>query len=208
MNTRSVVLLTLLLCGCGNEEMQDLRDFVANAGADMRGKIEPPPEIKPYEAFSYDNVDALPDPFRPRKSEMKNARAGMNQPDFDRPREELEEFPLDTIKMVGFLYRSNLPHAVIRPSDGKLRRIRVGNYLGQNFGKVVSITEAEVKIKEMVQDSAGDWSERESVLQLIEIGVVMNYLNKVVFKVLAAPAFCWRFLFPMRLQRKPIRSRP
>lgn len=168
MNKSHVVLLTLLLSACGSGDMQDLRDFVANSGADMRGKVEPPPEIKPYETFSYDNATALPDPFKPRKSEIRNARAGSNQPDFDRPREEMEEFPLDTMKMVGFLYRNNLPHAVIRPSDGKLRRIRVGNYLGQNFGKVISISETEVKIKEMVQDSAGDWSERESALQLIE----------------------------------------
>lgn len=169
MKRAFAMLVTMLLVGCGGEEFQDLRDFVANAGADMRGKVEPPPEIKPYEPFTYDNSASIPDPFKPRKPDMKNAgRAGSNQPDFDRPKEELEEFPLDSMKMVGYLQQANVAYAIIRSSDNKLRRVKTGNYLGQNFGKIVSITETEVRIKEMVQDSAGDWSERESSLQLVE----------------------------------------
>lgn len=163
-----VVLLALLLGACGGEEFQDLRDFVENSGKDMRGKVEPPPEIKPYEPFAYNNDAGLPDPFKPRKTDVKSARAGQNLPDFDRPKEELEEFPLDSMRMVGYLYQKGVAYAVIRTSDGKLRRVREGNYLGQNFGKIVSISEAEIRIKEMVQDSAGDWSERETTLQLIE----------------------------------------
>lgn len=164
-----VILAALLLAGCGGEEFQDLRDFVRNSGADMRGKVDPPPEIKPYEPFNYDNSTGLSDPFKPRKQEMKNAgRPGLNQPDLERRKEELEEFPLEGIKMVGFLQRANVEHAVVRSPDGKLHRIKAGNYLGLNFGRVTAITDTEVKIKEMVQDSTGDWSERESILQLVE----------------------------------------
>ncbi len=164
----SALLLVFLLAGCGGEEYQDLRDFVQNAGADMRGKVEPPPDIKPYEPFTYENSTALPDPFKPRKQDTRNAnRAGQNQPNLDRPREELEDYPLESLKVVGYLQQSKVGYALIRSTEGKIYSVKAGNYIGQNFGQIISITESEVKIKEMVQDSAGDWSERESNLQLL-----------------------------------------
>lgn len=164
-----VLLATLTLVGCGGEEFQDLKDFVRDSGADMRGKVAPPPEIKPYEPFSYDNSTAIPDPFKPRKADIRNAnRSGQNQPNMDRPKEELEEFPLESLKMVGYLQQANVGYGVIRATDGKLHRIKIGNYVGMNFGQVISVSDTEIKIKEMVQDSAGDWSERESSLQLVE----------------------------------------
>lgn len=163
------LLILALLTACGGEEFQDLRDFVKNSGADLRGKVEPPPEIKPYEPFNYDNSMALPDPFKPRKPELKGSgQPGLNQPDLERRREALEEFPLDSLKMVGFLYQGNVGHAIIRSPDGKLHRIKTGNYLGQNFGQVTAVTDTEVKIKETIQDSTGDWSERTGSLQLVE----------------------------------------
>lgn len=164
-----ILLISLTLVACGGEEFQDLRDFVKDAGADMRGKVEPPPDIKPYEPFTYENNTGLPDPFKPRKPDVRNvSRSGMNQPNLDRPKEELEDFPLESLKMVGYLFQKGVGHAVIRSSEGKIYRVKEKNYIGQNFGQISSISETEVKIKEMVQDSAGDWSERESTLQLIE----------------------------------------
>lgn len=167
--SHSILLASLILAGCGGEEFQDLRDFVKNAGADMRGKVEPPPEIKSYEPFTYDNDASLPDPFKPRKQDARNTgRTGQNQPNLNRPKEELEDFPLESLKMVGYLSQKGVGQAVIRSAEGKIYRVKVGNYIGLNFGQVTSVTETEVKIKEMVQDSVGDWSERESSLQLIE----------------------------------------
>lgn len=164
-----ILFSSLVLVGCGGEEFQDLRDFVKNAGADMRGKVEPPPEIKPYEPFSYDNATAIQDPFKPRKSDIKNSsHAGQNQPSLDRPKEELEEFPLESLKMVGYLQQANVAYAIIRSTNGKLHRVKVGNYVGMNFGQITAIGDTEIRIKEMVQDGAGDWSERESSLQLVE----------------------------------------
>jgi len=165
----SIFLALLLLAGCGGEEFQDLRDFVKNAGVDMRGKIEPPPDVMPYEPFTYDNDTNLPDPFKPRKADAKNAnRTGLNQPNLNRPKEELEDYPLESLKMVGYLFQKGVGHAVIRSAEGKVYVIKTGNYIGLNFGQVVSVTETEAKVKEMVQDSVGDWSERESSLQLAE----------------------------------------
>lgn len=165
----SLLLATLALVGCGGEEFQDLKDFVRDSGADMRGKVPPPPEVKPYEPFSYDNSTAIPDPFKPRKADARSAsRSGQNQPNMDRPKEELEDFPLESLRMVGYLQQANVGYGVIRSTDGKLHRIKAGNYVGMNFGQVISVSDTEIKIKEMVQDSAGDWSERESSLQLVE----------------------------------------
>ncbi len=170
MNISRLIFLTaLLLAGCGGEEFQDLRDFVKNAGADMRGKVAPPPDIKPYEPFSYDNDSNLPDPFKPRKQDARNSgHSGQNQPNLNRPKEELEDFPLESLKMVGYLSQKGVGQAVIRSAEGKIYRVKVGNYIGLNFGQVTSVTETEVKIKEMVQDSVGDWTERESSLELVE----------------------------------------
>jgi type IV pilus assembly protein PilP len=174
MRSAYLLLVTsLLLTACGGEEFQDLHDFVKNAGLDMRGKVDPPPEIKPYEPFNYDNSVGLPDPFKPRKSEIKGGgQPGLNQPDLGRHKEALEDFPLETLKMVGFLSQGKVGHVLIRSpgsaTESKLYRVKVGNYLGQNFGRITEITETEVKIKEMIQDSTGDWSERISTLQLVE----------------------------------------
>jgi type IV pilus assembly protein PilP len=162
-------LASILLAGCGGEEFQDLRDFVKNSGADMRGKIEPPPEVMPYEYFAYNNETNLPDPFKPRKPvSHSGGGTGINQPDFDRPKEALEEFPLESLKMVGYLYMNKVGYAVIRATDSKLYRVKAGNHIGTNFGLIEEVTDTEVKVKEMVQDSAGDWTERMSSLQLIE----------------------------------------
>jgi type IV pilus assembly protein PilP len=167
MRAIHLALLTLLLAGCGGEEFQDLRSFVKNAGADMRGKIPPPPEVKPYEPFAYNNDANLPDPFKPRKPDLHNI-TGNNQPDLNRPKEALEEFPLENLKMVGYLYQNKVGYAVIRAPDGKLHRVKAGNYIGMNFGLIKEVTDSGVTIKEMVQDSVGDWSERASSLQLLE----------------------------------------
>jgi len=163
-----LLLVSILLAGCGGEEFQDLRDFVKNSGADMRGKIPPPPEVKPYEPFVYDNEANLPDPFKPRKPDLRSGRGGINQPDLERPKEALEEFPLENLRMVGYLFQNKIGYAVIRAPDGKLHRVKAGNYIGLNFGLIKEVTEMEVIVKEVVQDSAGDWSDRVSSLQLLE----------------------------------------
>jgi len=163
-----LLLVSILLTGCGGEEFQDLRDFVKNSGADMRGKIPPPPEVKLYEPFVYDNEANLPDPFKPRKPDLRSGRGGINQPDLERPKEALEEFPLENLKMVGYLFQNKIGYAVIRAPDGKLHRIKAGHYIGLNFGLIKEVTETEVIVKEVVQDSAGDWSDRVSSLQLLE----------------------------------------
>ncbi|MDD5299196.1 MAG: pilus assembly protein PilP [Gallionella sp.] len=169
MKSIHLALVSLLLTGCGGGEFQDLRDFVKDSGKDLRGKIPPPPEVKPYEPFAYNNEVNLSDPFKPRKPVLASgSRTGGNQPDMDRPKEALEEFPLEGLRMVGYLYQKKVGYAVVRAPDGKLHRVKTGNYIGMNFGLIKEVTDTEVVIKEMVQDSTGDWSERISSLKLVE----------------------------------------
>lgn len=164
-----LALASVLLTGCGGEEFQDLRDFVKNSGADLRGKIPPPPNVKLYEPFTYANDTNLADPFKPRKPEASTTgKRGENEPDLNRPKEALEEFPLESLKMVGYVFKAKVGHAVVRGPDKKLYQVRVGNYIGMNFGLITKLTDTEIVIKEVVQDSTGDWSERISSLQLVE----------------------------------------
>jgi len=164
-----LALATLLLTACGGEEFQDLRDFVKNSGADMRGNIPPPPSVKVFEPFAYNNDTDVADPFKPRKAkDSAGSKRGENEPDLYRPREALEEFPLENLKMVGYVMKGKVGHAVVRAPDGKLHRVRTGNYMGMNFGLITKVSGTEILIKEVVQDSTGDWSDRDSSLQLVE----------------------------------------
>ncbi len=164
-----MTLVCALLAGCGGEEFQDLRDFVKNSGADMRGKIPPPPAIHLYEPFAYVNDTNLSDPFKQRKPELSaSGRRGENEPDMNRPKEALEEFPLENLKMVGYVYKAKVGYAVIRAPDKKLYQVKAGNYVGMNFGLIQKLSDSEITVKEVVQDSTGDWSERISSLQLVD----------------------------------------
>lgn len=159
------ILIVLGLTGCGGSGMEDLQSFVAETGKDMQGKIEPLPEVKVYEPFTYNAFD-LPDPFKPRK--LSTAGGGGMQPDLNRPKEPLEAFSLETLKMVGMVSRQGVIHAVIGTPDKAIYHVRKGNYIGQNFGLITHIGDSEVTLREIVQDSAGDWSERTSTLILQE----------------------------------------
>lgn len=162
-----MLCLPLLLTACSSGT-DDPREFVKNAGKDLRGKVAPLPEVKPYEPFTYQAMD-LPDPFKPRKLEPpKGSGGGGLAPDFNRPKEALENYPLESLKMVGTLSQGKVTYAIIKTPDNSLYRVKPGNHLGQNFGIITQVTENEVKLTEIVQDSGGDWIERPASLTLSE----------------------------------------
>ncbi len=165
MRRFTIFFAVLGLSACGGGDMDDLRQFVAETGKDMQGKIEPLPEVKIYEPFTYGAFD-LPDPFKPRK--LSSGGGGGMQPDLTRPKEPLEAFSLETLKMVGVLAKKGVMHAVIKTPENAIYHVRTGNYVGQNFGRITQIGDTEVTLREIVQDSAGDWSERTSSLMLQE----------------------------------------
>lgn len=171
MNVHKLILIgscTLVLAACGGEEHSDLRQFVKESDKIPVGRIPPLPEVKPYEPFAYNAYD-LTDPFKPRKIEPpKTAAKGGLQPDFNRPREALEAFALENLKMVGTLQQKQQVFALVKAPDSSLYRVTSGNYLGQNFGRIVGISETDIKLKEIVQDSGGNWEEKDQALLLQE----------------------------------------
>lgn len=160
------LLLAGLLGGCGEPEHEDLRVWMKDATRDLRGRIPPLPQVKPHEPVSYD-AEHLPDPFKSSKIAAETRRSASNQPDMTRPREPLEAMPLESLNYVGMLRKKSVTNAIIQ-TDGTLYRVRVGNYLGQNFGVITTIDENEVSLRELVADAAGDWVERTSTLRLQE----------------------------------------
>ncbi len=161
-----LTMLILGLTGCGGSGMEDLEKFVAEAGRDMQGKIEPLPQVRLYEPFAYNAFD-LPDPFKPRKLAIGGGGGGL-QPDLKRPKEPLEAFSLETLKMVGALEKKGVINAVIQTPDKAIYHVHKGNYVGQNFGMITQITASTVLLREIIQDSSGDWTERTSTLTLQE----------------------------------------
>jgi type IV pilus assembly protein PilP len=164
---RSLIVLVAAvaaLSGCGQESHQDLRQWMNEQGKNAKGKIDPLPQVRPYEPFAYNAFD-LPDPFKPRKIEPVKG-GGKLEPDLNRRKEPLEAYPLESLQMVGTLQRSKSNYALVRTNSKDVYQVRVGNYMGQNFGVITGISDNEIRLKELVQDSAGDWSERTSSLLL------------------------------------------
>jgi type IV pilus assembly protein PilP len=155
---------TLLLAACGGEQHADLDDWMKEQGKNAKGKLDPLPQIKPYDPFTY-NAFSLPDPFKPRKIEPTKGGSKL-APDFSRRKEPLEAFPLESLSMVGTLARNKTVYALIRTPEREVYQVRTGNYLGQNYGVITGVADGEVKLKELIQDGTGDWTERSSTLQL------------------------------------------
>jgi type IV pilus assembly protein PilP len=171
MNRLIFVALALFLGGCGGEEHQDLKEELKKLTVDMRGRVDPLPMVKPYEPVPYKAYD-LPDPFSSARIELVTkapSGGGGIKPDLNRPKEPLEAFPLESLKVVGILQRDKQMYALVR-ADASVYRVKTGNFLGQNFGLITKITDAQVQLRELVQDAGGDWTERVSALQLQEAG--------------------------------------
>lgn len=165
-----VFALPFVVAGCSGSN-DELRQWMADVRKDMRPATPTITEPKTFEPFIYRD-QAETDPFDPGK--VANALKALSAksssglaPDLSRRKEALESYPLDTIVMVGTLQRPNLRYGLLR-ADGIVYQVRVGNYIGQNFGIVTRIDENEVALKEVVQDAAGEWVERATTLQLQE----------------------------------------
>ena len=169
MRLRSLaVFSTLVLAACGSGEFSDLKEFVDQSGQGLRGRVEPLPQVKPYEPITY-NAFELPDPFKPRKIEpAKGESTSKLAPDLNRRREALEAYPLESLSMVGTLQKGKTLYALVKTPERDIYQVRQGNHMGQNYGVVVGITDTEIRLKELMQDGAGDWSERSSTLNLLQ----------------------------------------
>jgi type IV pilus assembly protein PilP len=167
----TAVVASLALAACSTDEHQDLKQWMKDVTKDMKGRVKPLPEMKPFPIVSYEAAE-LTDPFNsvkigPDKKPDGAGTGGGIRPDFNRFREPLEAYPLESLKMVGLIQKAKMLNAIIK-ADKTVHLVKIGNYMGQNFGMITQITDSEVQLRELVQDSAGDWVERPGTLQLQE----------------------------------------
>jgi type IV pilus assembly protein PilP len=167
-----VALLSLgLLTACGGD-MSDLNQYIAEVKARPAQPIEPIPPVKTYSPYPYEGLSGR-DPFRSSSSEG-NERAAANtdvnsagpRPDFDRPKEFLERFELDTLSMVGTFSDEDNYWGLVTDPDGEVHRVQVNDYLGKNHGQIVTIDNMEIGLSELINDGAGGWLVREASIAL------------------------------------------
>jgi type IV pilus assembly protein PilP len=167
-----VILAAFSLAACGADEHGDLKQELNQLTKDFRGRVEPLPQVKPYEAVPY-TAEGQVDPFRPERIDVAaqrispTASSSRIEKERDRAKEPLEAFPLESIQMLGTISQANEVFALVKAGPN-LYRVKKGNYMGQNFGVVTGIDESQISLKELIQDSGGEWVERNSALQLVE----------------------------------------
>lgn len=164
LRAAAMVVAVMLLSGCAAGVDDELQNYVADVKQRPGGRITPLPQIKPYETFTY-TVDNLRSPFQPDRPDSPASIAGP-KPLKDRGKEYLEQFPLDTLAMVGTLEREGLTFGLLKTQDGMVHRVVSGNYIGQNDGRVVGIQPAEISIEELVPDGVGGFYTRSAGIGL------------------------------------------
>lgn len=162
---------SMVLSGCGDGGVQELREWMDETRRQTVVAVPKLAEPKKFTPFLYTAKEDL-DPYNPVKLSAALAKLKTNtgtgiRPDLERRREPLEAYPLDTLKMVGTLEKPGLSYALIQV-EKSVFQAKVGQYIGQNFGMITKITDAEVEIKEIVRDAAGEWTERKATLELQE----------------------------------------
>ncbi len=164
----------LLLTGCGASSEDDIRQWMVEERNQTRPKVNPIPAPKQFKPEAYTNASAM-EPFSNQKltqalkrdSAQVVSNGALVAPELARRKEPLEAFPLDAMTLVGSIFKAGQPVVLVKV-DNLLYQVKLGNYLGQNYGKVTKISETEVTLREIVQDAAGEWIERVATLQLQE----------------------------------------
>jgi len=169
LTVRKGLLLAIAAAGlvaCGGD-MDDLDSYINEVKARPGGRIQPLPDITPYEVFTYvADAQGLRSPFVPDTPQAAGPAAGGASPDPDRPAEFLESFPLDTLRMVGTLDINETVYGLVQTSDGLIHRVVPGNYMGQNDGRITNITESEIVLVEIISDGIGGYIERDAAIGL------------------------------------------
>ena len=163
----SAALLTLTACGSKND---DLDRYINDVKSTPGGRIEPLPEITPYEMFTYvADMEGVRSPFVPDTPQASSQGGGSGiRPDSDRSREFLEGFPLDTLRMVGTLDMGATLYGLVQTSDGLIHRVVPGNYMGQNDGRINEISDSEIELIEIISDGIGGYIERDAAVGLAD----------------------------------------
>jgi type IV pilus assembly protein PilP len=160
-----------LLAGCGDGDVKEVRDWMQKVQRETTPAVKPLPEPKQFVPYAYNPGNAI-EPFSEAKLLNEMARVAATttnplQPDGNRPREVLENYPLDTMRMVGTLQKGGINYALVQ-IDSSIHQVKAGRRIGQNHGLVTRITEGAIDIREVVQDATGDWVERKATIELAE----------------------------------------
>lgn len=166
-----IAILMTFLAGCGNKAKEDeLHAYVNRIKSRTIKEIEPLPEIKPYEPFSYSAFN-LRSPFVPSQPEEMPkkivAESGIH-PDVHRQKEALESYPVDSLRMVGTIEKDNKRWALITDPKGTVYRITTGNYVGQNHGRIDDVSDEKIDLTEIIPDPNGGWRERKASIALVD----------------------------------------
>ena len=151
--------------------MSEVKDAISDIKASTPADIEPIPEIKLYEKYTYQSTD-LRSPFMPDEDAEKEAASSQGnglRPNPNRNKEFLEDFPLDTLTMVGTLNTNNVNYALVLTADGLIHQLSTGNHLGENEGEILDITDNGITIRELVSDGLGGYIYRANELPLEEV---------------------------------------
>jgi len=167
MRTGVAALLAVALAGC-DDGRDDLRSYIERVNSRPAQPLEPLPEPKTYQPFTY-REQGRRNPFVPIEPELNvRDRSDDLRPDQDRPREPLEAYPLDALRMVGAVTKSGTRYALIRDPEGVIHRVPIGAHAGQNYGRITAITPTEVQLVEIVPDGFGSWTKRPAAIPLAE----------------------------------------
>ena len=168
--TLTVCIVAAFALGACGGDMDDLDQYINSVKAKPGGRIDPLPEITPYEVFPYiADAEGLRSPFVPDSPQAAaGIAAGGTRPDPERSREFLEQFPLDTLRMVGTLQLGETQFGLVQTSDGLIHRVVPGNYMGQNDGRIVVVSESEIELVEIISDGIGGYLEREAAVGLAD----------------------------------------
>ena len=170
IKTLTVCIVAAFALGACGGDMDDLDQYINSVKAKPGGRIDPLPEITPYEVFTYlADAEGLRSPFVPDSPQAAaGIAAGGTRPDPERSREFLEQFPLDTLRMVGTLKLGETQFGLVQTSDGLIHRVIPGNYMGQNDGRIVVVSESEIELVEIISDGIGGYLEREAAVGLAD----------------------------------------
>ncbi len=170
LRTLIPLLLSTGLVGCASHDMNDLRAFVEEVKQRPPGRIEPLPEIKEVETHTYSSSE-LRNPFAPEQSPETQESVAQNSglmPDFNRRKEELESFALDSLRMVGTVEQEEANWGLIKTKEGTIHRVKTGNYMGMNYGKIDRVSEEKIELTEIIKDGQGGYIERQAEIALGE----------------------------------------
>jgi len=158
--------LALGLAAC-SDNMDEMRAYIDEVKARPGGRIEPLPQIRPAPSYVYDAAERR-SPFMPDTPQARVASSpdAVQGPDPNRPREYLEQYPLDTLRMVGTMNAEDATFGLLQTSDGLIHRVTVGNHVGQNYGRIMAISDSEIQLVEIIPDGIGSYLERPAAVAL------------------------------------------